>query len=195
MSKIILASSSPRRKMLLEQLGLEFEVITSDIEEKVESGLSPEEVVKSLAYQKAKSVANGLTGDYLVIGSDTIVALDNEILGKPIDYNDAYRMLKNLSGKTHEVMTGVCIINTTDKTYLVDCDVSHVKFRNIEYEEIKAYVKSGEPLDKAGAYGIQGLASVFIEKIEGSYTGIVGLPVFTVDKLLRHFGVNVLGER
>lgn len=193
MSKIILASSSPRRKMLLEQLGLDFEVIASNIEEEIELGLSPQEVVKSLAYQKAKNVADGIYGDHLVIGADTIVVLNTEILGKPINEKDAYCMLKKISGQTHEVMTGICVINTADGSNLVECDISSIKLREINEEEIEVYLRSGEPLDKAGAYGIQGLASVFVEKIEGSYTGIVGLPVFVVDKMLKHYGVNVLG--
>lgn len=194
MLKIILASSSPRRKMLLEQLGLEFEIVVSDVEEKVEAGLTPEEVAKSLAYQKAMSVADPLKGNYLVLGLDTIVVIENEILGKPGNESEIYEMLRKLSGKTHQVLTGICVVNILEGSHLIECDISNIKFREISDEEIKAYIKSGEPFDKAGSYAIQGLGGVFVEKITGSYSGIVGLPVFLADRMLKHYGVKVLNS-
>lgn len=190
--KIVLASLSPRRKALLEQLNIEFEIIASNIEEKIEASMSPEEVVKSLAYQKAKNVAEGLKQDCLVIGADTIVVIDDKILGKPSNEQDAYDMLRLLSNREHRVITGVCIVNSADNTYYVENDVSYIKMREISDNEIKEYIKNGEPFDKAGSYAIQGLSGIFVEKINGSYSGIVGLPVYIVDKLLKKFGVKIL---
>lgn len=192
MSKLILASSSPRRKDILQQLGLKFDIISSNIEEVFDKNLNPEEVAKSLAYQKAYDVASNLKGEYLIIGSDTIVVLNNEILGKPYDEHDVYSMLRKLSGKTHQVMTGLCVYNTKDNSYLAETDINMVRFREISDEEIASYIKSGEPFDKAGSYAIQGLAAVFVEHIEGTYSGIVGLPIYTLDKMLKHYGINIL---
>lgn len=193
MPRLILASSSPRRKTLLEQLGLDFDIIVSEIEEKVEGYSTPEEAVKSLAYQKAFNVASTVD-EGLVLGSDTIVTINNKILGKPNDKEEVFAMLKLLSGKVHKVITGVCLINVSDGSYLLESDTSLIKFREIDDNEINAYINSNEPFDKAGSYAIQGLGAVFVERIEGSYTGIVGLPLFIVDKMLKYYGVSVLNN-
>lgn len=195
MSGLVLASSSPRRKAILEQLGLEFDVMVSDIAEDLDYTISPEEMAKSLAYQKAYDIAKKITGDKLVLGSDTIVVLDNEILGKPKDDEDVFKMLQKLSGRTHRVITGVCLYNLGDASSLTESDTSHIKLREISDNEIKGYIASGEPFGKAGSYAIQGLGGIFVEKIEGSYSGIVGLPVFLVDKMLKHYGIEILGKQ
>lgn len=192
MQRLILASSSPRRKILLEQLGVQFEIVTSSISEKVDKNLIPEEVAKSLAYQKAYDVASKMNSG-LILGLDTIVVIDNNILGKPKDSSDIYNMLEQLSGKVHQVITGVCLINATDKSFLLDSDVSYIKMRDISRDEIGQYIKSEEPFEKAGSYAIQGLGAVFVEDIKGSYSGIVGLPIFKVYKMLKHYGIDVLG--
>ncbi len=190
--KIILASSSPRRKALLEQVGLEFDIVISEVDEIVDPTLSPEEVVKSLAHQKAMAVASKVRGDTLVIGADTIVAINDEIIGKPRNKEEIYAMLKRLSGNTHKVITWVCIIDTSNNKSFIDQNTSYVTFRKIDDDEIMKYIASGEPTDKAGSYAIQGIASIFIEKIEGNYSDIVGLPLCTLDKMLKQFGMNVL---
>jgi len=192
MKKIILASASPRRKMLLEQMGLKFDIAVSDVRENVDKNLTPEQVVISLAYQKAYDVAMRSGFDKLVLGLDTIVVIDNEILGKPENEEDVYCMLRKLSNNTHSVITGVCLYNTSDNKYLLESDISLIKFREITDEEIMYYIKSEEPFDKAGSYAIQGLGALFVEKIEGSYSGIVGLPIYKVDKMLKHYGIDVL---
>lgn len=192
MKKLILASSSPRRKELLEQIGLEFDIVVSDIEEKVDINLSPEETAKSLAYQKAYDVAKKVGPEKLVLGSDTIVVIDNEILGKPQNEDDIYQMLRKLSNTTHTVITGVCLYSTYDNSFIVESDTSFIKIREISDVEIAAYIKSGEPFDKAGSYAIQGIGAVFVERIEGNYSGIVGLPVYMVAQMLKQYRVNVL---
>lgn len=193
MKKIVLASASPRRKDLLNQIGLKFDIIVSDIEEKVDANLSPESVVESLAYQKAQAISKDIKEDCLVIGSDTVVVIDEIILGKPKDSQDAFNMLKMLSGKTHKVITGVCMIDVISNKYLLQHDISHIKFRDISDNEIDAYIKTQEPFGKAGSYAVQGMSAIFVEKIEGSYTNIVGLPLYIIDNMLKQFDINVLG--
>lgn len=192
--RIVLASKSPQRKKLFEQLGLEFEILVSDIEENLDLNLSPEEVARTLAYQKAKNVADKVGKEALVIGSDTIVVIENEILGKPSCEDDIYDMLRKLSGNTHRVITGICAIDTSNDSSIVDNSISYVKMREISDDEIKSYIDSKEPFGKAGSYAVQGLGAIFIEKIEGSYSGIVGLPVFDLDRILKRYGIDVLGE-
>ncbi|MGD9580955.1 MAG: nucleoside triphosphate pyrophosphatase [Vampirovibrionia bacterium] len=190
--KLILASASPRRKELLKNLGYEFEIIPADIEETIDNSKIPEEIVKELSFQKAEHIAKKVSEPSVIIGSDTIVVINNKILGKPIDEKDAFNMLQELSGKVHQVISGIAIIdNKTNKTF-IDCVSSDVYFRELSKEEIIKYIETKEPMDKAGAYAIQGIASIFIEKIEGCYNNIVGLPVFTVAKALKDFGMDVL---
>lgn len=177
--RIILGSKSPRRKKLLEQIGLEFEVIPSDFDEDtICYDNNPEEYVKLLALKKAESVASKVNGNAIVIGADTIVVLENEILNKPIDEYDAYEILKKLSGKTHLVYTGIAIINNFKNKKVIDFKKTEVSFRNLGDDEIWEYIKTGSPMDKAGAYGIQDdYGAVFVNHIVGCYYNIVGLPL------------------
>lgn len=176
--KIILASASPRRRELLEKMGLEFEVAPSAGEEIV-TKTRPEEVVTELATQKASEVAARYGDGTLIIGADTIVVKDGAILGKPKDEADAVRMLTLLAGSVHQVYTGVCLIEKEDgktsaRTFY---EATDVEFYPMSEAEIAAYAASGEPLDKAGAYGIQGTCAVYIKGIRGDYNNVVGLPV------------------
>ena len=177
MAELILASGSPRRKELLETAGLDFKVIVADVDERIPDGATPQEAVKALALQKAQAVAK----DYeksIVIGADTVVVCDGEILGKPKNEDDAFNMLRSLSGRTHSVCTGVALINDTEIRNF--CEVTEVEFYNLSDDEIKAYIKTGEPMDKAGAYGIQGKGCVLVKQIVGDYFNVVGLPVSKV---------------
>lgn len=184
--RIILASNSPRRIALLKTLGYAFDVVPHDTEESVTYDISPEELVQRLACQKAEDVAQRVE-DAVVIGADTIILRNHCILGKPVDASDARRMLSMLSDAEHEVLTGVCMIETPSKKKSLRFDRTQIKMRRITGEEINAYVKSGEPMDKAGAYAIQGSGSRFIEKITGSYSNVVGLPLELVKEMLDHF--------
>lgn len=178
--RIILASSSPRRRyllnMLLRNFGLKFEIIPANIREYIHYEKSYSTLVKSLALDKANAVADSEKG--LVISADTIVVLNGKVLGKPENSRDAVRMLQLLSGKEHKVYTGVCFVNRALNISETDYEMTKVKFRNINIKEINFYVKSGSPIDKAGAYGIQDdFGSTFVEKIKGDYFNVVGLPV------------------
>ena len=177
--KLVLASGSPRRSELLRAAGIDFTVRVADVDEKVLPGELPRDYVVRLSREKARAVA--AEGD-LVLGADTTVVSLNEILAKPTDENDARRMLRLLSGKWHEVLTGVSLVNGSK--IVSDIAVTRVKFTRMSEEEIDWYVASGEPMDKAGAYGIQGYASRFVERIEGSYSNVVGLPVQMVYRML-----------
>jgi len=188
--RIILASNSPRRKELLSQIGTVFEVIPSKFEEsKVD--LPVLKMVEYFAYRKAKDVASLVRDDALVIGADTIVFLD-EIMGKPRNREDASNMLKKLSGKRHIVATGLSVINTATGESLTGHESTAVKMKKLSSDEITAYINTGEPSDKAGAYAIQGKGSLFIEGIEGDYFNIVGLPLFRLSMMLEHFGVKLI---
>lgn len=192
---IVLASSSPRRQELLQNLGLPFKTIMHRVDETVSVGIKPSEKVELLALRKARAVAEnylaGNPGPVLVIGADTIVVYGLDVLGKPRDEKDACEMLELLQGKTHEVLTGVAIIDLPSKREVVFHERTKVKFRQMSMQEIRAYVKTGEPVDKAGAYGVQGLGSIFIEKIEGCYFNVVGLPVCKLVENLKGFGINI----
>lgn len=182
--KVLLASASPRRKSLMNVLGIDFEIKISNCEEKVEKNQTVENIVMSLSLQKAEAVADGLNGEYVIIGADTVVSYEDEILGKPKDKDDAIRMLKLLSGKTHSVYTGFTIINTADNSIITDYEKSDVTFRKLTEKEIIEYVSANNPMDKAGAYSIQGTASSFVEKLDGDYNNVVGLPIFKLSKYL-----------
>lgn len=184
MADIILASASPRRRELLALAGVDFAVKVADVEEVIPENASPDEVVKSLALQKAGAVAKE-NPDSIVIGSDTVVALDGVILGKPRDEEDAVRMLKTLSGRSHTVYTGVAIIHGEKTSNF--CEATEVVFNSLTDEEIRNYVATKEPMDKAGAYGIQGKGCVLVEKIVGDYFNVVGLPVSRVYRELKSF--------
>ena len=182
--RIILASKSPRRKELLSMIGLEYEVIPSEVDEDA-SETEPSLMVEQLARQKAESVKEGRDG-CIVIGSDTIVCLDGEIIGKPRDESDAFGILKRLQGKTHTVYTGLCIISDDQK--IVCHDAARVTFAEMSDGEILDYIRTGEPMDKAGAYGIQGVGGVFVKHIEGSYFTVIGLPIHLLYENLGKLG-------
>lgn len=187
--KLILASQSPRRKMLLEKLGLDFQVIVSEVEEDIPEE-NPVQLVEKLALKKARGVAQKATSG-LVLGADTVVALEGTILGKPQSKEEAVKMLQLLNGKTHQVITGVALVEADGGKSLVDHEITRVTFRNLEPEEIQAYVHTGEPLDKAGGYGIQGLGGLLVEKIEGCYDNVVGLPLTKLYLMLKKFGIDI----
>ena len=180
-TKLVLASASPRRKEILEEAGYTFIIRTSDADESLPGGISPEEAVKLLAERKAKAVKRKT--DETVIAADTVVALRGKILGKPESEQDAFDMLRSLSGRTHEVYTGVCVLN--EKRCMLFSDKSLVEFRDLSDEEINEYIESGEPMDKAGAYGIQGKASAFAKVVSGSFYNVVGLPIEKLSGILR----------
>lgn len=190
MKKLILASTSPRRKELLEKLGLDFEVVTSDYEEDMTLPLPANELAKVLALGKAQDVADKYP-DAVVIGSDTMVVFDGKVIGKPKDETDAKEILKKLSGQKHSVVTGVAIINKSLNQELVWTDEAFVQFRNISEEEIDKYIDSGEPFGHAGAYAIQKKACVFVEEIVGDFSVIIGLPQKSVSENLKQFGVEI----
>jgi len=189
-----LASSSPRRIILLQRLGLNFKVFPPTYEIDVKTD-DPVERAELKALEKARSVAR-LFERGLVIGVDTIVFMDNkEILEKPRDINEAKNFLRRLSGRTHFVVTGLAIIDASNMREIVDNEITKVKFRELSDEEIEFYVKTREPLDKAGGYAIQGLASLFVEKIEGDFWNVVGLPIPLLYYLLKtYFGYDILKE-
>ncbi|MBZ0186242.1 MAG: Maf family protein [Candidatus Obscuribacterales bacterium] len=197
--KVILASASPRRVDLLAKLGIIFETHPSLIEEKIDPSLTPSETVVDLARQKASHVLADLSkveDNLIVIGADTIVVIDDRLLGKPEGYDDAASMLELLSGRSHEVYTGVSIMCQTNRQaglVLMDYEVSTIHFRRLARAEIDAYIASGEPMDKAGAYALQGAGAAFVSKLEGCYTNVIGLPIPLTISLLRQTGLNILG--
>ena len=175
-TRIVLASQSPRRIELLKRIIPEFEVKISNINENNNGTIVPWKLVDELSYQKAKYIAHQVP-DGIIIGADSVVVLHSKTLGKPRDANDAYKMLKLLSGKVHQVYTGFTIIKRPQQIVISDYEVTHVKFRDLEAWEIEKYIQSGQPLDKAGAYGIQDDGAVFVESINGCYYNVVGLPI------------------
>lgn len=190
--KIVLASASPRRREILSNLGLSFEVITSDAEEKTDTELPPYMIVQELAMLKGTDVAKKVA-DAVVISADTIVWLDGMMLGKPSDEANARKMLKMLSGKTHEVYTGVCVTHSKSGKSVSDYEVTKVNFRSLSDEEIDGYIKTGEPMDKAGAYGIQSKGCLLVDSIEGDYLNVVGLPAVKLSKILKEeFDIKII---
>lgn len=205
MSRIILASGSPRRKELLEQIGLEFEICPAKGEEVITTNV-PEDVVRELSRQKAEEVASGILAyneahsdivtpqDILVIGADTVVAYDGQILGKPADEADAKRMLSMLSGNVHSVYTGVTFViigkdgRTGESSFVEKTDVHMFAMSE---QEIDRYIASGEPMDKAGSYAIQGKCGIYIEKIDGDYYNVVGLPIARMYQSLKDIGIDL----
>ena len=195
MKKIILASNSPRRKELLEKHGIEFSVTVSKADENIKDYNSASDFAVKASLAKAEAVLNKikankdfLKNDYIIIAADTVVTLNNIIYGKPKNKDDAFKILSELSGKTHYVITGVTIIKNIKKennlkTYTF-FDKTEIKFKNISFKEIDEYIKTGEPFDKAGAYAIQGKAAKFVESINGDFENVVGLPVYKVLKFL-----------
>lgn len=191
---IILASASPRRAQLLEQIGIKFTVQASNVEEKLSKKMEPSLWVQEIALQKAKDVAKNYK-EGLVIGADTIVVKDGKILGKPQDELEAIKMLKFLSGSHHQVMTGIAVVNAQNmEDYIVNIEITKVKFSNLKESEILSYVKTKEPMDKAGAYGIQGIGALLVEKIEGCYYNVVGLPLNHLVKILKKYDGELLSK-
>lgn len=190
----VLASQSPRRIELLRNIGLNPKVVPANIDEEQIKTEDPRELVTQLAMLKALHVAKKYAGrDYLVIGADTCVYIDEKILGKPASKDEAAEMLRTLSGRSHQVYTGCCAVRCTNMETAVTVRSTTVRFKSLSEEEIAAYVESGEPMDKAGAYGIQELGSLLIEGIEGDYFNVVGLPVCALGEMLdREFGIKLL---
>lgn len=188
---IILASASPRRKELLTNIGLKFQVIPSSIEENPGEAFSYEKI-EQVAREKAMDVVGKVDYPVIIIGSDTVVTIDNKILGKPEDENDAFNMLRLLSGRTHKVVSAIAVHDSeTGKTKTASV-TSEVEFRELTDREIRAYINTGEPFDKAGAYAIQGKAGTFVRAIKGCYSNIVGISVFKLAEMLKEFGIEVL---
>ena len=196
MTEFVLASASPRRKELLEKMGLQFSIVVSEADESTVSRDIPVNLyVQELALLKASATAKMLLRNKkaLIIAADTIVTLDGEILGKPDGEDGAKNMLSSLSGRTHEVYTGYCIMRISDGKTVCNSVKTEVKFKTLTEQKIRSYIESGEPMDKAGAYGIQGLGSMLIEKINGDYFNVVGLPVSALaDTLEEEFEMEIL---
>lgn len=190
MRKIILASGSPRRKELLEQIGMEFEIHKAEGEEVITSSV-PEEVVKELSMQKVQEVSGTCDGD-VIIGADTVVAVDGQILGKPADRADAMRMLRLLQGKEHQVITGVTVLLKENNKTVCFAEVTKVHVFPMTEEQMERYTATGEPMDKAGAYGIQGKFAVYVSGIEGDYNNVVGLPVGRLYQEVLAAGIDLL---
>lgn len=193
MSEIILASASPRRKELLEQVGIQFKVVKSSVEEVI-TETEPDKVVMELSRQKAEDVAAGLNDrkDRIVIGADTIVFCQGKILGKPKDESDAFAMLEGLAGKSHSVFTGVTLL--IGDRMISFAEETKVNVKDMTHEEIRRYIATKEPMDKAGSYGIQGRFAAFVSGIEGDYNNVVGLPVSRIYTELTKNGVDIYGE-
>lgn len=190
--KFILASASQRRKELLQRIIDDFDVVVSNIDEKkIPFKGNYSDYVMELASEKASAVARTIKDSAMVIGCDTIVVCKDKILGKPKDETDAFNMLKLLSGNIHKVYSGIAVIDTKTKNTKMDYLCTKVKFSHLTDDEIKNYIATGEPMDKAGAYGIQGLGGVFVEEINGDYYSVVGLPLNKLNKTLREMGVNL----
>jgi septum formation protein len=185
---LYLASASPRRRELLAQVGLRYRLVAAEIPEEHHPEEAPEVYVLRIALEKARAGRLQAGSDRRpVLGADTAVVLEGEVLGKPRDRSDALFMLARLSGRSHHVLTAVAMVSEGEERSLLSSSIVH--FRTTTPEERAAYVATGEPLDKAGAYGIQGKAAIFIERLEGSYSGVMGLPLFETAELLKSFGV------
>lgn len=192
--QIILASNSPRRKELLGQMGLyEFKVSAPNGDESVEEGLSPARIVEELSLRKARAAAEKAGPEDLIIAADTVVALDGAVLGKPRSGEDAFSMLSALSGREHLVYTGVTVLQ--GERAVTEHEETAVRFREAAPGEIRGYIATGEPMDKAGAYGIQGRGALLVSGIRGDYSNVVGLPVFRLGRMLRGFGIDLLGDK
>ncbi len=188
---IILASYSPRRRDMLKQVGLDFSIDPADVDERILPGEGPEAYALRVAKDKAR-VAAGRAGTGVVIAADTIVVLGDEVLGKPSDAADAERMLRMLSGREHRVITGLVVLDAASGRFSKRTAVTSVWFRELKSEEIRSYVESGEPMDKAGAYGIQEKGALLVRKIDGCYFNVVGLPLSLLGEILLQFGVKLL---
>lgn len=191
MKRIILASASPRRREILEITGLKFEVDASDYEEHFRSNLGPHELARYLSGEKARKVSKKY-GNAIIIAADTFIVFRRKIYGKPRTATEAKRMLGELNGKTHSVISGFTILDTGTNKAVSGSVETRVTLRKLSSKEIASYVESGEPLDKAGAYAIQGLGALIVRKIEGDYFNVVGLPLAALAEQLKKFGIRIL---
>ena len=188
---IILASKSPRRRALLEQMGVrDFRIVTPDIDEHMDRDLPPAELVRQISLEKAQAVAAQADPNTVVIAADTVVALNGVVLGKPAGKEEAFRMLSLLSGNRHQVYTGLTVLR--GEQVFSQWEETAVTFRSLTAEEIEAYIATGEPMDKAGAYGIQGYGALFIEGISGDYYNVMGLPVCRLGQILGQLGMDCM---
>ncbi|CEQ23108.1 Maf-like protein [[Clostridium] sordellii] len=188
---IILASGSPRRREILANTNAKFDVLTSDVDERIFKFEEPTQLVLRLAFKKCMDIAIN-NPESLVIGADTIVVLDNEILGKPKNEDEAFDMLSKLSNREHQVITGMSIVNIENNKKIVDYTISNVKFKNLTDQDIRDYISTGECLDKAGSYGIQGYGALLVKEIQGDYFNIVGLPISKLSDILKaNFNINL----
>ena len=191
--KVILASKSPRRVEILEKIVKEFEVVESNFDENtIDFKGDIEKYVKDLSRNKAIEVSKRLNEPSIVIAADTVVFQDGKVLEKPKNEEDAFSMLSSLSGNTHKVYSGICLINTYDDTVVTDCDCTEVRFSELNPRQIRNYINSGEPMDKAGAYGIQGLGGAFVGGINGCYYNVMGLPLNKLYKALENYDITIL---
>lgn len=191
--KVILASKSPRRVEILEKIVKEFEVVQSNFDENtIDFKGDIEKYVKDLSRNKAIEVSKRLNEPSIVIAADTVVFQDGKVLEKPKNEEDAFSMLSSLSGNTHKVYSGICLINTYDDTVVTDYDCTEVRFSELNTRQIRNYINSGEPMDKAGAYGIQGLGGAFVEGINGCYYNVMGLPLNKLYKALENYDITIL---
>ena len=192
MKKIILGSGSPRRKQLLQQIGLDFVSLPANIQEDLSALASPQELAQAIAFQKAQDVSKSLEQG-IVIAADTVVVFEGTVMGKPVNRDEAYLMLSRLNGNCHEVITGLCVLDVRDNIPDLAAELTRVFFRPLSPEEINNYLNSGEWGDKAGAYAIQGLGALLVDHIEGCYFNVVGLPLNRLNMMLRKQGVDLLG--
>lgn len=191
--KVILASKSPRRVEILEKIVKEFEVVQSNFDENtIDFKGDIAKYVKDLSRNKAIEVSKRLNEPSIVIAADTVVFQNGKVLEKPKNEEDAFSMLSSLSGNTHKVYSGICLINTYDDTVVTDCDCTEVRFSELNPRQIRNYINSGEPMDKAGAYGIQGLGGAFVEGIKGCYYNVMGLPLNKLYKALEDYDITIL---
>ncbi len=192
MKKLVLASASPRRKALLTALGILFDVIVTQTDE-LSTG-EPDALVIANARAKCLAAAAQITGPSIVIGADTLVFLDSEVLSKPTTTSEARLMLQRLSGNTHVVKTGLCLFDTETQRFVEGCESTCVTFRNLTEAEIDRFISAVNPLDRAGAYTVDGPGSLLVKKYEGCFYNVLGLPIVRLDELLRNFGISLFDE-
>ncbi len=191
MAKIVLASGSPRRQELLQRIGItDFDIRVPDTDERCPAGLTPAQTVEYISRKKAAAAAALCTDDEIVITADTMVFLDDQRLGKPIDETDALRMLSALQGRHHTVCTGVTV--RQGEHMLTESESTQVYFRPAAESELKAYIRTGEPMDKAGSYGVQGMGALLVERLDGDFFNVMGLPVLRLSRMLSKFGIPFL---
>ncbi len=194
MKKLVLASKSPRRKQILSNSGLEFTIIPSNYDEKMPGGEFKPEMISELAFRKAEETALRCDKNSVILGADTVVVHKNHVLGKPKTKQDAYNMLKELSGDTHYVVTGVCLIDNSNNNIYKTYVITYVTFNYLSDEMINYYIENFNPMDKAGAYGIQELPEGFVKTVNGEFDNVIGLPAKEVIKLLNNTGITTISR-